>query len=85
MSGFVKVASLGDGAYTGSDGVLWCVIFLYYSFFLLLSSMITTQENGWGMVCIVVFVAFLVLLGAVSGVAAEDVVHSLQGDSAVSE
>ena len=47
--------------------------------------MTTTQKNGWGMVCIVVFVAFLVLLGAVSGAAAEDVVHSLRGDSAVSE
>ena len=35
------------------------------------------------MVCIVVFVAFLVLLGAVSGAAAEDMVRSLQGDSTI--
>ena len=41
--------------------------------------MTTNTKGRWGTVCIVVFVAFLLLLGMAGGAAADDVVQSLEG------
>ncbi len=39
--------------------------------------MTATQKDGKGMVCIIIFVAFLVLLGAVGGSVTEGMTRSL--------
>ena len=46
--------------------------------------MTTTQKDGWGIVCIVVFFVFLVFFGVVGGAVAETIVQSLESDYSAS-